>query len=90
MITNACCAGPLAALAAAGILQLQQTFMFKCDRTAVVDLPVDRSGYAIRHAVAADPAGGTQVVSNKSGAAGSALGITSTAGAGATSATQHV
>ncbi len=82
--------GPLAALAAAGVMQLQQTFMFKDDRTGVVNLPVDRSGFLISHSVAADPAGGTQVISNKNGAAGTALGITSTGGSGTTTATQHV
>lgn len=82
--------GPLAALVAVGLLQLQQTFMFKDDRTGVVNIPVDRSGFAISHSVTPDPAGGFQVVSNKNGAAGTALGITSTAGSGTTSATQHV
>lgn len=82
--------GPLAALAAVGVLQLQQTFMFKDDRTGVVNIPVDRSGFFISHVVTADPAGGFQVTSNKNGAPGTALGITSTAGSGTATATQHV
>jgi len=82
--------GPLAALAAVGLLQLQQTFMFKDDRTSVVNIPVDSSGFSISHGVTPDPAGGFQVVSNKNGAAGTALGIVSTAGSGSATATQHV
>lgn len=82
--------GPLAALVAPGVLQLQQTFMFRDNRTGAMDIPVSSSGFAISHTVGADPAGGFQVVSVKNGAAGTALGIASSAGSGTANATQHV
>jgi hypothetical protein len=75
---------PMALATGAGTRVAQQTFKFRDQRTAVTDIPARNSGYSISRTLAAGGAGpsGFQLTTTKNPQAGTANGITSTAGAG--------
>jgi hypothetical protein len=75
---------PVAVMTSPGTRVSQQTFKFRDNRTGAVDIPARRSGYSIRRVVTAvgGGGGGFQLQTTKAGAAGTANGITSEAGAG--------
>jgi hypothetical protein len=72
---------PASIMTGPGTRVAQQTFKFKDDRTASVDIPATNSGFQISREVKAAGAGFVYHTT-KIGAGGTANGVTSTAGAG--------
>jgi hypothetical protein len=81
---------PVAILTAVGQRIAQQTCEFKDKRTGATDIPMTRSGYTITRDVTAKAGGGFQIKTTKVGAATTANGIASAAGAGSITRTQDV
>lgn len=81
---------PVSALTGPGARLAHQTKKFLDNRTGVVDVPMNSSGFTITRTVAADAAGALFITTAKVGAAVTANGITSGAGSGNQSLTQRV
>jgi hypothetical protein len=72
-----------------GSIVANQTFKFKDKRTGVTDIPANASGFTITRTLFMK-AGDLMLTTEKKGAAVTAKGIASTAGAGEVSKTQAV
>jgi hypothetical protein len=80
---------PAAALTGHGVRIAAQTSMFKDHRTGAADIPMTNSGYTLsRFTLTFGPGSGWWLMTVKVGAATTARGITSAAGAGSASAFQ--
>jgi hypothetical protein len=81
---------PVAVITGPGRRVAQQTCKFRDNRSASADIPLTNSGYRVIREVTISAPGSHNITTNKFGAATTANGISSAAGAGSVSRTQAV
>jgi hypothetical protein len=81
---------PAAQITRTGVLSAQQVFVYKDNRTGVVDIPVRNSGFQISRTITAPTTSTLEITTAKVGNGGTAQGFTAAAGAGQASEKQAV